>query len=120
MLTTNPRFVLQAAGAAYAFLGREEDIPASIAIALFVCAICDRQTVDRSGPFVHWSAFAFSLSSLAWAARCSWITYEKATGNDLRGTISRVIGGMGRADVEGSVRLEDDHLEILETGSKTT
>jgi len=59
------RFFFEGTAAAYAFSTPEGDLPAAIAITWSLFAIFDHQ----HDPFIHWSALAFALLSLAWVLK---------------------------------------------------
>ncbi|KAF7797874.1 hypothetical protein EIP86_009080 [Pleurotus ostreatoroseus] len=61
-------FFLEATAAAYAFSSPEGDLPAGIAIALFLWAVFAHQTSDA---FIHWSALAFACLALVWVGKAA-------------------------------------------------
>ena len=73
----------------YAFGSPEGDLPAGIAIALFLWAVFAHQTSDA---FVHWSALAFACLALVWVGKALI-----ATGNKIR----RGRGGISLDDERG-------------------
>ena len=58
----------EATAATYAFSSPEGDLPAGIAIALFLWAVFAHQTSDA---FVHWSALAFACLALVWVGKAA-------------------------------------------------